>query len=208
MNRVTGSVAHEIKNPLNSIAIRLDNLQAWATNKFPEAEKEILHIFEEVNRLDRVVRTFLDFTRPVTLSMQKVDVVALAQHVTEMMMPDAARRNVEARFSSEREALFVEGDRDRLEQAIINLVANGIEAMPEGGSLTVEVEKSGASAPSWSRTQALAFRRRLARKCSTSISRPRGMAQGLAFQWHFKPSNSTEEPSTSIANQEKERHFT
>jgi signal transduction histidine kinase/HAMP domain-containing protein len=143
MNRVTGSVAHEIKNPLNSIAIRLDNLQAWATNKFPEAEKEILHIFEEVNRLDRVVRTFLDFTRPVTLSMQKVDVVALAQHVTEMMMPDAARRNVEARFSSEREALFVEGDRDRLEQAIINLVANGIEAMPEGGSLTVEVEKSG-----------------------------------------------------------------
>jgi signal transduction histidine kinase len=143
INRVTGSVAHEIKNPLNSIAIRLDNLQAWATAKFPEAEKEILNIFEEVNRLDRVVRTFLDFTRPVELSKQKLDVVALAAHVAEMLNPDAARRNVRIRFNGDTGAVFVQGDRDLLEQAIINIVSNGIEAMPNGGSLNIEVERAG-----------------------------------------------------------------
>jgi len=143
INRVTGSVAHEIKNPLNSIAIRLDNLQAWATAKFPEAEKEILNIFEEVNRLDRVVRTFLDFTRPVTLSKQKLDVVALAAHVAEMLNPDAARRNVRMRFNGDTKSVFVQGDRDLLQQAIINIVSNAIEAMPNGGCLNIEVEQSG-----------------------------------------------------------------
>ena len=143
INRVTGSVAHEIKNPLNSIAIRLDNLQAWATAKFPEAEKEILNIFEEVNRLDRVVRTFLDFTRPVTLSKQKLDVVALAAHVAEMLNPDAARRNVRMRFNGDTKSVFVQGDRDLLQQAIINIVSNAIEAMPNGGSLNIEVVQSG-----------------------------------------------------------------
>ena len=143
INRVTGSVAHEIKNPLNSIAIRLDNLQALATSKFPEAEGEILKIFEEVNRLDRVVRTFLDFTRPVKLSMEQVDIVALAQQVTDLLSPDAVRRNIELSFVNHAGPVFVEGDRDHLQQAIVNIVANGIEAMPNGGLLKVEVEKSG-----------------------------------------------------------------
>ena len=68
MSRITSGVAHEIKNPLNSIAVRLDNLQARAESEFPEADAEIGLISREVERLDRVVRTFLDFTRPVEIN--------------------------------------------------------------------------------------------------------------------------------------------
>jgi hypothetical protein len=139
MSRITGSVAHEIKNPLNSIAVRLDNLQAWATGDFPEAEKDLQLISDEVNRLDRVVRTFLDFTRPVELSTEEVDAVALVRQVARLLEADAARRGVQLRFNAPERAIPVLADADLLSEAVINIVTNGIEAMPGGGLLDVEV---------------------------------------------------------------------
>ena len=203
INRVTGSVAHEIKNPLNSIAIRLDNIRAWATAKFPEAEKEILNIFEEVNRLDRVVRTFLDFTRPVTLSKQKLDVVALAAHVAEMLNPDAARRNVRMRFNGDTKSVFVQGDRDLLQQAIINIVSNAIEAMPNGGSLNIEVVQSGGECAIVVSDTGVGIPEEVRENCLICISPPSKMARGSAFLWRFKPFNCMEEPSTSPVNRDR-----
>jgi signal transduction histidine kinase len=141
MSRITGSVAHEIKNPLNSIAVRLDNLQAWATGDFPEAEKELQLISDEVNRLDRVVRTFLDFTRPVELSTEEVDAVGLVRQIATLLEADAARRGVQLRFQAPGRAIAVLADADLLSEAIINIVTNGIEAMPGGGLLDVEVRE-------------------------------------------------------------------
>jgi hypothetical protein len=139
MSRITGSVAHEIKNPLNSIAVRLDNLQAWATDDFPEAEKELQLISDEVNRLDRVVRTFLDFTRPLELSTEEVNAIALVRQVVTLLEADAARRGVQLRFKAPDRPIPVLADADLLSEAIINIVTNGIEAMPDGGLLDVEV---------------------------------------------------------------------
>jgi hypothetical protein len=141
MSRITSSVAHEIKNPLNSIAARLDYLQSWATSDFPEAEEDIQTIFREVNRLDRVVRTFLDFTRPVELSREQIDMVGLAAEVAELLRPDAARKGVTVRFSGSRDAVLVCGDPDLLKEAILNIATNGIEAMRQGGELAISVTR-------------------------------------------------------------------
>lgn len=141
MSRITSSVAHEIKNPLNSIAARLDYLQSWATSDFPEAEEEIQTIFREVNRLDRVVRTFLDFTRPVELAEQEIDVVALTQEIACLLQPDAARRQVSVRFTGAPGPILVRGDEDLLKEAILNIATNGIEAMPGGGELNIGVTR-------------------------------------------------------------------
>lgn len=141
MSRITSSVAHEIKNPLNSIAVRLDYLQSWATNDFPEAEQEIQCIFQEVNRLDRVVRNFLDFTRPVELAQSDIDVVNLAREVADLLRPDALRRSVSIEFSATDREPFVRGDEDVLKEAIINIATNGIEAMPKGGVLRIGVSE-------------------------------------------------------------------
>jgi signal transduction histidine kinase len=141
MSRITSSVAHEIKNPLNSIAARLDYLQSWATSDFPEAEQEIQTIFREVNRLDRVVRTFLDFTRPVELAREEVDMVGLAREIADLVRPDAARKGVSVRFCGSKDAIFVRGDQDLLKEAILNIATNGIEAMRQGGELAISVAR-------------------------------------------------------------------
>ncbi len=139
MNRITGSVAHEIKNPLNSIAVRLDNLQAWANGSFPEAERELQLISNEVNRLDRVVRTFLDFTRPVELAAEEINAVALVREVAALLEADAARRAVRLDLHAPEPAVPILADPDLLKEAIINIATNGIEAMPKGGVLHMQV---------------------------------------------------------------------
>jgi signal transduction histidine kinase len=141
MHRLIGSVAHEVKNPLNSIAVRLDYLQSWVTTAFPEAEEEVQVIVQEVNRLDRVVRNFLDFTRPVELARERLDMVALSHEVAELVQPEAERRGLSVRFESAQPSVPVCGDPDLLKEAIMNVVTNGIEAMKSGGELGIAVSE-------------------------------------------------------------------
>jgi signal transduction histidine kinase len=139
MSRIMGAVAHEIKNPLNSICVRLDNLQAWANEEHPEMEDEIQIILEEVNRLDRVVRTFLDLTRPAELMVEDVDMAALCREIAALLQPEAESRAVRIELSAPRDGPVIAGDHDMLKEAVINVVSNGLEAMPDGGTLRVSV---------------------------------------------------------------------
>jgi signal transduction histidine kinase len=137
ISRLTGGVAHEIKNPLNSIALRLELLKTRVSETSPEADDEINIISQEIRRLDRVVKTFLDFTRPVDLAVEDVDLAALAREVTALVRPQATIQKVNLQFSAEPESMVIRGDRDLLKQAILNVVMNGIEAMRGGGNLIV-----------------------------------------------------------------------
>ncbi|MFN7933188.1 MAG: ATP-binding protein [Bryobacteraceae bacterium] len=138
ISRLTGGVAHEIKNPLNSIALRLELLRTRVSETSPDADEEINIISQEIRRLDRVVKTFLDFTRPVDLAVEDVDLAAMAREVTSLVRPQATMQKVNLQFSAEPESIIIRGDRDLLKQAILNVVMNGIEAMRSGGNLTVK----------------------------------------------------------------------
>jgi signal transduction histidine kinase len=140
INRLTGGIAHEVKNPLNSIAARLALLESMVGEDSPEAAEEIKVIGEEVERLDRVVRTFLDFTRPVEMAQREFDLAEIAGDVAALVQPDAARRSVSVHFSSRPECVPLWGDPDLLRQAFMNLAVNALEAMPQGGSLSFDVE--------------------------------------------------------------------
>lgn len=142
INRLTGGVAHEIKNPLNSIAAHLALLESAVGAESEEAEAEIRVIGEEVERLDRVVRTFLDFTRPVELAQARLDLCALTQEVASFVAPDASRRKVAVETQCQPERIFVWGDEDILRQALMNLAVNALDAMPDGGSLAFRLALS------------------------------------------------------------------
>lgn len=140
ISRLTGGVAHEIKNPLNSIALRLELLRGRIQETSPESQGEINIISQEIRRLDRVVKTFLDFTRPVDFSAQDVDVATIAKEVAALVTPQAATQKVQVDFQTEPEKIIIRADRDLLKQAILNVVMNGIEAMKQqGGKLRVFV---------------------------------------------------------------------
>ncbi len=141
ISRLTSGVAHELKNPLNAIALRLELLKARMAGDQPEVDGEINVIAREVTRLDRVVKTFLDFTRPVEVRMRDVDLCALTGEVASLMAPQARLQKVAIEFTPCTEPTWIRGDPDLLKQAVLNIVMNGIEAMKNGGRLDVEVQR-------------------------------------------------------------------
>jgi signal transduction histidine kinase len=141
ISSITGGVAHEIKNPLNAISLRLDLLRARLGQPEEELVAEIDILSNEVRRLDRVVKTFLDFSRPVDVKLTEVDLVAIAREVAELTTPQARLANIQIWFEDAVEAAPIRGDSDILKQAILNLVLNAIEAMKNGGNLWLRVSK-------------------------------------------------------------------
>jgi hypothetical protein len=136
ISRITGGVAHEIKNPLNAISLHLDLLRARLGGPEEEVSAEIDILSKEVRRLDRVVKTFLDFSRPVDVKLEEVDLEALAREVADLMTPQARLANIAMEFvgePAEAEPLstVMRGDPDMLKQAILNLVTNALDAMAD-----------------------------------------------------------------------------
>ncbi len=142
VSRLTGGVAHEIKNPLNAIALHLEVLKSRLGSD-PELEQEIGIISSEITRLDRVVKTFLDFTRPVDLRLATVDLGKLVREVATLVEPQARTTAVEVVADIGDEPARIRGDRDLLKQAVLNVVMNGVEAMKSGGRLEIQVRRSG-----------------------------------------------------------------
>jgi signal transduction histidine kinase len=159
ISRLTGGVAHEIKNPLNAIALRLDFLREKLREPGEEdLVKDIEVLSREVQRLDRVVKTFLDFSRPVEVHFADVDLAKLTREVADLMTPPAQLAHVTMEVESPFGPVPLRGDADLIKQALMNLVTNAIEAMKQGGSLrlktacsngavTLEVSDTGPGIP-------------------------------------------------------------
>ncbi len=144
ISRLTGSVAHEIKNPLNAITVHLTLLRS-RLNRAGVESPELEVIVREMARLDRVVKTFLDFTRPVELHLSDVRLGPLLQEVAALAEPEGQTRSVQVKLENTWPEACVRADRDLLKQAVLNLAVNGIQAMPNGGELRLAVERAGSA---------------------------------------------------------------
>lgn len=142
ISRLTGGVAHEIKNPLNAIALHLEILRS-KLDDIPEMRPEVEVISSEISRLDRVVKTFLDFTRPVELSLTTVNLDELVRQVHSLVAPEAVRMGVSVEIDCRAAPLEIRADEDLFKQALLNVVNNGIEAMAGGGRLDVVLDRTG-----------------------------------------------------------------
>jgi PAS domain S-box-containing protein len=139
ISRLTGGVAHEIKNPLNAMALHLEVLKGKLDGEQPEIEV----IGREIKRLDSVVKTFLNFNRPVDLNYQSIDLNELVKQVLALVSVDAHAKNVALKTILQADKLWINGDPDLLKQAIINVINNGMEAMTDGGMLTTRTTNDG-----------------------------------------------------------------
>ncbi len=139
ISRLTGGVAHEIKNPLNAMALHLEVLKGKLAGEQPEIEV----IGREIKRLDTVVKTFLNFNRPVDLNYAPIDFNDLVKQVLALVSVDARAKNVALKTALEGDKLWINGDPDLLKQAILNVINNGMEAMTEGGTLTTRTASDG-----------------------------------------------------------------
>jgi len=141
--RLTRGVAHEVKNPINAIVLHLQLLQNKLRHDDPETRRHMDVIGNEIHRLDRVVQILVDFTRPRDLHLEDVDLRKILDSVSMLAAPDAARHGVQVvqELPPEYEPLIVRVDSDLMKQAILNLVLNGVQAMTEGGTLTIKARR-------------------------------------------------------------------
>ncbi|MGH9507996.1 MAG: two-component system sensor histidine kinase NtrB [Terriglobales bacterium] len=131
IGRLTRGVAHEVKNPLNAMAIHLDLLKAKVPG--PEVGRHVAVIRREIDRLDRVVKAFLDFTRPVEVRLRPASLAEVAAGVRDLLAADASAQGMHIEVRAE-EAPPLWLDRDLVEQALLNLVNNALQAMGEHGA--------------------------------------------------------------------------
>jgi len=138
ITRLTSGVAHEIKNPLNAMALHLEVLKSRLDGQQPELDV----IAAEIKRLDNVVKTFLSFNKPVVLQARPIDLNRVVEQVIALVLVEAQARNIEMETALSGK-LWINGDPDLLKQAILNVVSNGLEAMKNGGKLAVRTERGG-----------------------------------------------------------------
>jgi signal transduction histidine kinase len=135
ISKVSGGVAHEVKNPLNAILLHVEVAKTKLAKGDTDIAPQMEIVGREILRLDRVVKTFLDFSRPVELHFQTVPVNELVEEIAELARPQAEGSGIEVEVRDEAEGAEVRVDRDLLKQAVLNVVMNAIEAMPGGGKL-------------------------------------------------------------------------
>jgi len=140
LGRLTSNIAHEIRNPLNAMAINVDLLRRKMTDSDPEAHHHVEVLDHEIRRLDRVIEGFLKFARPEETHPESVRLDELLAEIGESIAPAAERGNVDLDLRIEPDLPPLYGSRDLLRQAFFNIMANACQAMPSGGRLHVSAK--------------------------------------------------------------------
>jgi signal transduction histidine kinase len=143
IGRLTSGVGHEVKNPINAIVVHLELLR----NKLGDSDEKTLRHLEiiqsEIQRLDRVVQTLVDFSRPVELQLQDQDLRGVVSSVLMLASAEFETRNVYVESDLPDRPVMAKVDADLLKQAVLNIVLNGAQAMTGGGTLSVRLAEDG-----------------------------------------------------------------
>lgn len=139
-------VAHEIRNPLNAMQINLHLLR----ERIGEEEQEYLDVISgEILRLENLVREFQTISRPPALSPIRTDMNILLDDIVHLQRGTASAQGVELITDLESGLPMVEVDRNRITQALLNIILNALQAMPDGGTLLVRTRKNEERGTGW-----------------------------------------------------------
>jgi signal transduction histidine kinase len=146
IGRLTSGVGHEVKNPINAIVVHLELLKNKLGESNSPAARHLDVIDAEIHRLDRVVQTLVDFSRPVELQLKEQDLRQPIGDVLALALDELSTRNVTLESTLASNPLIANVDADLLKQAVINVIQNGAQAMPNGGRLWVVLEEDKKNA--------------------------------------------------------------
>jgi signal transduction histidine kinase len=141
IGRLTSGVGHEVKNPINAIVVHLELLKSKLGEAEGPATRHLEVIDAEIRRLDRVVQTLVDFSRPVELQLHEQDLRLVIGDVLALAADELTTRKIKLTSRMPEEPLIANVDADLLKQAVLNVIQNGAQAMPEGGRLEVTLEE-------------------------------------------------------------------
>jgi signal transduction histidine kinase len=156
LGQLAAGMAHEIRNPMTSIKMLVQAARegehgggggrGGGCGGGGLGPDDLAVIESEVRRVERSMQTFLDYARPPKPSKVPTDLAAVAREALDLTRGRAAKQQVTVHFPDPPARVLVDGDPDQLRQVLVNLVINGLDAMPGGGELTVEIRPDGSDA--------------------------------------------------------------
>ena len=141
---LTSGIAHELNNPLNNISITTEALIDDLGTLDREEIREMLNdIFVQVERAGGIVRNLLDFTRLEKPKMEIISVDTLIQSTLNLANNERRLGGVETKLTIEKDLPKVNGNFRNLQQVFLNIILNSIQAMPQGGTLSIHADQEG-----------------------------------------------------------------
>lgn len=140
LGRLAAGIAHEIRNPLSSIK----GFATYFKERYrdnPEDQETARIMIQEVDRLNRVIGQLLEFARPLAVEKRTSPIQKVIQHGLKMVEGEAREKNIVINTSFPPDIKELSVDPDRINQVLLNLFLNGIEAMEEGGTLSVSLSR-------------------------------------------------------------------
>ena len=147
LGNMAAAVAHEVRNPLNAISMGLQRLKA----EFQPADDQEGYsrltalMLGEVQRLNTIVEQFLSLARPIEINAEALPLPEVLKELASLEDSDAKRSRVQIRVIAAPNLPALKADPDLLTQVLLNLMLNGLQAMPDGGTLTLEAKTSNSS---------------------------------------------------------------
>jgi two-component system NtrC family sensor kinase len=146
IGRLASGLAHELGTPLNVVSgrakiIATEDLSREDVVSFSKT------IADQVDRMTRIIRQLLDYARRPPSHRAPVDMPELAGQVLELLAPMARKANVALEFAKKTDIPRLNIDSSQIQQVLMNLALNGIQAMPGGGRLDIELDIERAAAP-------------------------------------------------------------
>jgi two-component system sensor histidine kinase HydH len=144
LGNLAATVAHEIRNPLNAISMGLQRLKI----EFQPTEDrdQYSHLNElmlgEARRLNSIVEQFLSLARPVEVKAETLPLQEILKELAALEESHARQSNVQIRVVAAANLPALKADPNHLTQVLLNLMLNGLQAMPHGGTLTLEAKTS------------------------------------------------------------------
>lgn len=144
VSHFAAAVSHELRNPLQSVKGFVQLLQEV---EYPRARQLEFQqtILEEIKAAEDLIDDYLIYAKPAYGEMKRIEVAPELSHVVKVMSPYANARNVELMVNSGEGVSPILGDPQKFHQALVNIIRNGVEAMPDGGKLKIELETSSSS---------------------------------------------------------------
>jgi signal transduction histidine kinase len=156
LGRLASGVAHEIRTPLTSLKLFLQSVQDEIAVSAEQTEDYRIAM-RQVGRIETTIDHFLDFARPQEPVLATVDFQKLVDDAMDVVQPRANQQEVVVSKHVVSDLPRVEGDVRQLSEVLVNLSVNALEAMPNGGRLTIsivpEVPEPGLSEPAWVRLE-------------------------------------------------------
>ena len=147
LGRLAASVAHEVGNPLGAIDIQLQLLQediAVIDGELAEKVNRRVRIARgEMRRLDGIVQNFLRFSRPPALHLKQVSPNELLRHIFALVEPEAREHGIDLILEPDESLPAIEVDENQLSQALLNLLINAFQAVPDGSRILLRSRRQG-----------------------------------------------------------------